>query len=224
MNTISLLITLAGIIIIIGLYLMSRIAQSKLPQALQTQIPSIKNDDGSKFSSILEDIPASDGSTPKPSPMQKVTISSNQKNHTSSLDEEKTDKENLPRQVILFISANAETGLDGNLVQKALTANKLILGDNDIYHYYSENKTNKTSLFRIANGTEPWTLTTKDLQDKNLAGLSIVMSLPSQIADKKALKLLLSISKKLCKEINGTLKNDKQQILTHDKEKEIINS
>ena len=224
MNTISLLITLAGIIIIIGLYLMSRIAQSKLPQALQTQIPSIKNDDGSKFSSILEDIPASDGSTPKPSPMQKVTISSNQKNHTSSLDEEKTDKENLPRQVILFISANAETGLDGNLVQKALTANKLILGDNDIYHYYSENKTNKTSLFRIANGTEPWTLTTKDLQDKNLAGLSIVMSLPSQIADKKALKLLLSVSKKLCKEINGTLKNDKQQILTHDKEKEIINS
>jgi len=224
MNTISLLITLAGIIIIIGLYLMSRIAQSKLPQALQTQIPSIKNDDGSKFSSILEDIPASDGSTPKPSPMQKVTISSNQKNHTSSLDEEKTDKENLPRQVILFISANAETGLDGNLVQKALTANKLVLGDNDIYHYYSENKTNKTSLFRIANGTEPWTLTTKDLQDKNLAGLSIVMSLPSQIADKKALKLLLSISKKLCKEINGTLKNDKQQILTHDKEKEIINS
>lgn len=224
MNTISLLITLAGIIIIIGLYLMSRIAQSKLPQALQTQIPSIKNDDGSKFSSILEDIPASDGSTPKPSPMQKVTISSNQKNHTSSLDEEKTDKENLPRQVILFISANAETGLDGNLVQKALTANKLVLGDNDIYHYYSENKTNKTSLFRIANGTEPWTLTTKDLQDKNLAGLSIVMSLPSQIADKKALKLLLSVSKKLCKEINGTLKNDKQQILTHDKEKEIINS
>jgi len=224
MNTISLLITLAGIIIIIGLYLMSRIAQSKLPQALQTQIPSIKNDDGSKFSSILEDIPASDGSTPKPSPMQKVTISSNQKNHTSSLDEEKTDKENLPRQVILFISANAETGLDGNLVQKALTANKLILGDNDIYHYYSENKTNKTSLFRIANGTEPWTLTTKDLQDKNLAGLSIVMSLPSQIADKKALKLFLSVSKKLCKEINGTLKNDKQQILTHDKEKEIINS
>jgi len=50
------------------------------------------------------------------------------------------------------------------------------------------------------------------------------MSLPSQIADKKALKLLLSVSKKLCKEINGTLKNDKQQILTHDKEKEIINS
>ena len=231
MNTISLLITLAGIITIIGLYLMSRIAQSKLPQTLQTQIPNLKNDDGSKFSSVLEDIPARDGSTPKSAPMQKVTISSNPKKHSSSTssisspkEEEKTDKENLPRQVILFISANAETGLDGNLVQKALTANKLILGDKDIYHYYSENPTNKSSLFRVANGTEPWTLTTKDLQDKNLAGLSIVMSLPSQIADKKALKLLLSVSKKLCKEINGSLKNHKQQTLTNNEEKEIMNS
>lgn len=230
MNTISLLITLAGIITIIGLYLMSRIAQSKLPQTLQTQIPNLKNDDGSKFSSVLEDIPARDGSTPKSAPMQKVTISSNPKKHSSSTsspeeeEEEKTDKENLPRQVILFISANAETGLDGNLVQKALTANRLILGDKDIYHYYSESPTNKSSLFRVANGTEPWTLTTKDLQDKNLAGLSIVMSLPSQIADKKALKLLLSVSKKLCKEINGSLKNHKQQTLTNNEEKEIMNS
>ncbi|MEE9444638.1 MAG: hypothetical protein V3V19_03125, partial [Cocleimonas sp.] len=115
MNTTSLLITLVGIIVIIGLYLMSRIAQSKQPQALQTRIPNLKNDDGSKFSSLLEDIPARDGSTPKPAPMQKVTITSTNEARTSASDET-AKKERQAKQLILFISANDETGLDGNLV------------------------------------------------------------------------------------------------------------
>jgi len=221
MNITSLLITLAGIIIIIGLYLMSRIAQSKQPQALQTRIPNLKNDDGSKFSSVLEDIPARDGSTPKPAPMNKVTITNTDKEHSSS--SEKTKKESQVKQIILFISANDETGLDGNLVENALTANKLKLGDKDIYHYYTESQSSKSSLFRVANGTEPWTLTTQDLKDKKLAGLSIVMSLPSSIDDKKAIKHLISVSKNLCKNVNGSLKNHKQQAFTESDEKEIIN-
>ncbi|MEE9445543.1 MAG: cell division protein ZipA C-terminal FtsZ-binding domain-containing protein, partial [Cocleimonas sp.] len=140
----------------------------------------------------------------------------------TSASDETAKKERQAKQLILFISANDETGLDGNLVAKALTANNLKLGDKDIYHYYTENKLSKSSLFRVANGTEPWTLTTKDLQDKKLAGLSIVMSLPSPIEDKKAVKLLISVSKDLCKKINGSLKNHKQQAFTRNDEKEIM--
>ena len=221
MNITSLLITLAGIIIIVGLYLMSRISQSKQPQAQQTRIPNLKNEDGSKFSSVLEDIPARDGSTPKPAPMQKVTITNTQDETPPS--NEQTNNANQSRQIILFISANDETGLDGNLVEKTLTTNKLELGDKDIYHYFVENNASKSSLFRIANGTEPWTLTTNDLQDKKLAGLSIVMSLPTQIDDKKAIKLLISVSKDLSLKINGTLKNHNQQALTKKDEDEIMN-
>lgn len=215
MNITSLLITLVGIIVIVGLYLMSRLAQSKQPQIQQTKIPNLKNSDGSKFSSLLEDVPARDGSTPKPKPTQKVTI-------TNDIDEAKIKPTSQPKQIILFISANDETGLDGSAVETALMNNKLILGEKDIYHYLLDNKTNKSSLFQVANGMEPWTLRSQDLQNKRLAGLSIIMSLPAQIDNQKAVDTLLSVSKSLCQEINGTLKNQQQQELTEENEKEFM--
>lgn len=215
MNTTSLLITLVGIVVIIGLYLMSRIAQSKQPQIQQTQIPNLKNPDGSKFSSLLEDVPATDGSTPKPKPTQKVTI-------TSDTDKPDTKATKQTKQIILFISANDENGLDGNTVEAVLSKNKLTLGEKNIYHYLHDNNSSKSSLFQVANGTDPWTLTAQDLQNKKLAGLSIIMSLPTQIENKKAVDTLLSVSKKVCSEINGTLKNQQQQELTKDNEKEFM--
>ena len=214
MNTTSLLITLVGIIIIVGLYLMSRLALSKQPQIQKINIPNLKNTDGTKFSSVVEDISAQDGSTPKPELLNKVSISNNIENK-SNMDEL---KENKTQQVILFISAGNENGLDGNLVAKALQKNKLTLGDKDIYHYFTNYKNDKaspkTSLFRIANGTAPWTLNKADLQNKKLAGLSIFMSLPAPKEREKAITTLLQVSKNLAKDLNGHLKNDKQQSLT----------
>ncbi len=214
MNTSSLLITLVGIIVIIGLYLMSRLALSKQPQIQKVNIPTLKNDDGSKFSSILEDIAAQDGSTPKSVPLNKVTI--------TNTTETKNIKDNNPHQIILFISADDENGLNGNLVEKSLQKNKLKLGDKDIYHYYSDHTSTNKSLFRVANGTAPWTLNTDDLHNKKLAGLSLFMLLPDPANRKEAVNTLLKVSKIIATDINGTLKNDKQQILTSENEKELL--
>ncbi len=214
MNTSSLLITLVGIIVIIGLYLMSRLALSKQPQIQKVNIPTLKNDDGSKFSSILEDIAAQDGSTPKSVPLNKVTI--------TNTTETKNIKDNNPHQIILFISADDENGLNGNLVEKSLQKNKLKLGDKDIYHYYSDHTSTNKSLFRVANGTAPWTLNTDDLHNKKLAGLSLFMLLPEPANRKEAINTLLKVSKIIATDINGTLKNDKQQILTNENENELL--
>jgi len=214
MNTTSLLITLIGIIIIVGLYLMSRLALSKQPQIQKINIPNLKNTDGTKFSSVVEDIAAQDGSTPKPEPLNKVSISNNIENQSTTNEL----KENKPQQIILFISSDDGNGLDGNLVAKALQKNKLTLGDKDIYHYFTndknDNSSTSSSLFRIANGTAPWTLNKADLHNKKLAGLSIFMSLPAPKEREKAITTLLQVSKKLAKDLNGHLKNDKQQLLT----------
>jgi cell division protein ZipA len=226
MNTTSLIITLLGIIIIVGLYLMSRLALSKQPQIQKVSIPNLKNDDGSKFSSIINDIAAQDGSTPKTEPLNKVSITNNIDNKSTT----ESSKEKKSKQVILFISANNENGLDGNLVAKALLKNKLKLGEKSIYHYIGDQKsrgntdkpTSNTSLFRVANGTAPWTLNDTDLHNKKLAGLSIFMSLAKQNNRKKAIETMLRVSKKLAQDINGELKNDKQQSLTDRDEKNLI--
>ena len=211
MDITSLIITFVGIIIILAIYIISRISRSKLPQAKTSQLPNLKNDDGTRFTSVLVDIPARDGSTPTtkktPAPAKK--------------DQKQNSKSTKQKQHILFISPNNKAGLDGNLVAKVLKKNGLFLGDMDIYHYFSESN---ASLFRVANGVDPWTLTKEDLHNKELAGLSIVLLTPTEIDDSDAIKLFISTSHKLSQEMNGVLKNQLQQVFTPKDETELLSS
>ncbi len=212
MDITSLIITFVGIIILLAIYIISRISRSKLPQVKTTRLPDLKNEDGTRFTSVLDDIPARDGSTPTTA------------KKTTSAPADQNPKNTQPikeKQHILFISPNNETGLDGNLVSKVLKKNGLLLGDLDIYHYFTENK---TSLFRVANGVDPWTLTKEDLHNKELAGLSIVLLTPTDIDDNEAIKLFLSVSHKLSQEMNGVLKNQLQQVFTPKDEAELLAS
>ena len=216
MNITSILITIVGIIFIIALYLLSRISQSKLPNKDVSLLPDIKDENGDPFTSILDDIPARDGiksTTVKSSAVVKSAFQNTAGSKT-------IDIQPIEQQIVLFISAQDEQGLDGNLVEKSLIKHGLQLGDNDIYHYFDEALDSK-SLFRIANGVDPWTLTKKDLINKKLAGLSVVMLPNNNIHGKTAVSILLEIVESLTKDINGILKNEQQQLLTQQ-DKEIL--
>ena len=212
MNISSILITIVGIIIIIALYVMSRSGQNKLPKKEGSKLPDIKDDNGDVFTSILDDIPASDGMTP--------AINNNQ-------TQDSRDKQ----QLVLFISAKNEQSLDGNLVKQALLKNGLRFGDKDIYHLFIEsviqnspvrNPQQNNSLFRVANGVEPWTLKDQDLDEKQIVGLSMVMLLPTLIENKEALQIFIEKAESIAKQTNGVLKNQQQQILTDDDRKAIL--
>jgi len=214
MNISSILITIVGILIIIALYVMSRIGQNKLQKNEASSLPKIKDENGDEFTSVLDDIPASDGSTLTPK--------------QQTVKENKIEK----KQVVLFISAKNEQMLEGDLIKKTLIENELSFGDKDIYHYQIENSVNDqndeesqfTSLFRIANGIEPWTLTDQDLDKKKLVGLSMVMLLPTVIDSKTALNLFFDKADTIAAQVNGVLKNEQQQILsTEDRNKLIKN-
>ncbi len=234
MNITSLLITLAGIIFIIALYIISRISQSKLPSKQTSRLPNLKDEKGNRFTSVLDDIPARDGSTPKPDKIVQETINEEFNENLNEINSEtednnksSTNKNPETQQHILFITGKDENGLDGKLVQKALKANGLVLGDMDIYHYFPVMKdslpdSEKYSLFRIANGVSPWTLKAEDLVNKKLAGLSIVMITPTKINDSEAISLFISLSEKICKQIGGVLKNQQQQLFTAKEKKHLL--
>lgn len=220
MNITSLLITLAGIIVILALYLMSRITQSKLPQKNTSFIPNLKDENGDRFTSVLDDIPARDGSNPT-TPSNAEKIDEPQGSEEISKEPAKSGGQT---QHILFISGQDEKGLDGNLVQQGLEKNGLVFGDNDIYHYLVDTNSGstKTSLFRVANGIEPWTLKSEDLLNKKLAGLSIVMLTPSQIDDEKAMNTFITVTENICKAANGILKNQQQQVFTQENRDKLL--
>lgn len=231
MNITSLLITLAGIIFIVALYIISRVSQSKLPKNQTSIIPKLKDENGEPFTSILDDIPARDGSTPV---AKRVDNEINSKADESFDADASAETENTPsdkpeqQQHILFISGKNEEGLDGRLVQQALKANGLVLADMDIYHYFPvmdvDLESDKYSLFRVANGVAPWTLKQEDLLGKKLAGLSIVMITPTKINDSEAISLFISLSEQICEHVNGVLKNQQQQVLTNKEKKNLLYS
>ncbi len=222
MDITSLIITFVGIIIILALYVISRISRSKLPQEKIVRLPKLKNEDGTPFTSILDDIPARDGYTP--------AVKANQeKTNTKKINETPKDapqgKSETTKQSILFISANDEAGLDGNLVSKVLKKNGLIFGEFDVYHYLTKTADkSECSLFRIANGVAPWTLKSEDLHNKKLAGLSIVLVTPCIIDKSEAVKTFVAVSHKISLEVNGVLKNDQQHVFAPKDEAALIGS
>lgn len=231
MNITSILITIIGIIIILVLYVISRIGQSHLPKKEVTLLPEIKDDKGNPFTSILNDIPATDGSVshakatttaPQTTNDEATTESAQQHadevnpNHseTSTVEEPTQAPAATQKQVVLFIAAKEGQELDGNLIKQALLSEELRLGAQDLYHYYIESPQQTHSLFKIANGVEPWTLTDADLTDKRIPGLSMLMELPNVIDNTAAAELFLAKADALAAHINAELKNQKQQILT----------
>jgi len=219
MDITSLIITFVGILIILAIYIISRLNRAKLPQEKNTKLPIIKNEDGTAFSSVLDDLPATDGSMPK-------TTAKVEDNNEDIVTQVKPSTTESKKQHILFISANNKDGLDGNLVKKVLIKNGLSFGDLDIFHYLinAEQGTEQSSLFRIANGVEPWTLKNSDLHNKKIAGLSIVLDTPCDIDSKEAIKVFVTVSHKISLELEGVLKNQQQQIFTPNDEKQIIDS
>lgn len=223
MNISSILITIVGIIIIIALYVVSRLGQRDVPNKDNSVLPDIKDDNGDVFTSVLDDIPASDGSTPKDIPNTKK----------QAPEKDTTQK----HQLVLFISSNSEQGLEGNLIKKALIQNGLNLGDKDIYHYFIKpnseistlnsdlnEKQPLSSLFRVANGMEPWTLKDNDLDNQKIVGLSLVMLLPSVIDNKTAIATFIEKADAIANQVNGILKNQQQETLTDEDRASILGS
>ncbi len=226
MDIISLLITIAGILIILALYILGQVSRRKMPQEKDIgAVPRIVDDNGDIFTSVLNDIPATDGSTPKIRQEIKPPIQKQEKKTASTTESNTGKKHTVETQHILFISAKDDKGLDGNKIEKVLTQQGLQFGDMDIYHFRAKDQNNKSrGLFRIANGVDPWTLTTQDLKDKWIPGLSLMLTTPSPIDDKKAIQTFINTSKSIAEKLNGELKNKQQQAFTKNDEQEFLNN
>ncbi len=212
MDLVSLLITLIGIIVLLGLFIMSRLYnEAPVKQSDKSiKIPTYTDEHGEELSSVKADFPAP--ASRQPPPLNKAENKTNQQSSDGSTGSSATSK----NQHVLFIAPQSSEPLDGNKVMAAMQANDLKLGLNDIYHYFvGEDK----SLFSIANGIAPWTLKESDLTDKTIPGLSMIMQMPTVLDKKEAIEIFVGTGKKLAEAIDGELQNTQQQIfLATDKE------
>lgn len=246
MDLVSLLITIIGIMALLGLYVMSRVFdQTPAKQSSKSiTIPTYTDANGNKLSSVKADIPAQ-SYAPNHAPVIDYTNNNTSSNRSKNISENNTysnkddskpsgktrkttpnDSNKKPSQYVLFIASPSEQQLDGNSIIVAMDYLGFQLGDKDIYHYraavdkISDNAENeKTNLFSVANGISPWTLKEVDLAGKSTPGLSLIMPLPTPINIKDAITIFVGMGNKLAIAINGELQNTQQQIfLPTDKE------
>ena len=215
MDIVSILITLAGIIIMIALYIMGRISQNKLPKKQDGSIPRINDDFGVVTSSILEDAPATDGSTPLV--IEETTLS----NEGGELSRKQSNK---AQQVVLFIAADEGKALSGNKINEVLPKYQLSFGDMDLFHYPIEDNGVPSKLFSIANGVSPWTLNPDELANSETPGLSVMMQLPSPIDDRDAIEILVSTTQLIAKDLGGSLKNGNQEVFSKQDALDLMDS
>jgi cell division protein ZipA len=211
MNVVSILITLAGILAILALYVISKLSQQKQPKDKVIIIPKIHDEEGYLVSSVLGDFSAADGSTPPP-----IVKSQEAKAETS----QKKVKE---RQVVLFIAALGDSGIIGDKIPLVLEKHNLQFGEMDIYHYLIDTKTEKAvSIFRIANGIKPWTLVPDALIGTVTPGLSIIMQIPSATNDDAAMELFIHHAEGIAKDLGAQLKNARQENFSEADKEELM--
>jgi len=212
-NLVSILITLAGIIAILALYVIGKLSQQKEPKDKIIIIPKIHDSEGRLMSSVLGDFSAADGSTPPP--IEPYNETDNQANQTREITEE--------RQIVLFIAALDHSGIDGSKIPSVLEKHNLQFGEMDIYHYLMDTDQQKAaSIFRVANGVKPWTLVPDEIINTTTPGLSIILQLPSIANDHAAMELFISHAEGIAIDLGAQLKNAQQENFSAADKEELL--
>lgn len=214
MELISLIIMALGIVVLIAIYIISLLLRPRSLQKRDENVPVLHDKDGKPMSSVLEDIPARDGKSPAENArflsdtmMVDVGAPSASASDNSVI---------LPPQLVLFIAADLDASFAGEHVLKALKNAGLRFGAMDIFHRIVNHDGTEVSLFSVANGVKPWTLIPEELVAQTTPGLSMILNLPSPIANGDAIRDFVRTAEYLASELGGVLKDQDQQVVTAD--------
>ncbi len=202
MDPVSIIIMLLGIAVLAALFFMSRSANKSLPKEKDMHIHAIREEDGRLASSVKEDTGSTD-----------ADISDNQPASTP-----KPVKET---QLVLFIAANSDDGLNGNKLLNIMEKIGLKFGEMDLFHRLATTDKGDVSIYTVANGVEPWTLKPDDIRDQNTPGVSLILNLPSLIDDVQAIEDFVEVAGIMARELKATLKNQQQEEFS-EKDKEAM--
>ncbi len=187
MDPVSIIIMLLGFAVLGALYYMSRTAKSGQVKKQDTKIHAIREEDGRLATSVRDDTGSkSVVSEASPKPIQET-------------------------QLILFIAANNEDGLNGNKLINIMEKIGLQFGDMGLYHRITMTDRGQVSVYTVANGVEPWTLKPDEIREQNTPGVSLILNLPSKIDDVEAINDFVEVAQIMARELKATLKNQNQE-------------
>ncbi|NNG11961.1 MAG: cell division protein ZipA, partial [Halobacteria archaeon] len=196
METMRWILLLAGIIIVLGIYLYSRLqgrrSSSHLPaersfMETDSRIDPLFDDVGDKgdvdaeleglSQLIVEDMPLQNHEAPAP---------------TTAAPLEMT----MPDKVVtLYVKAPAGVPFRGSLLMEAMGKAGLAFGDMQIFHYLENHNGRDRVLFSVANMVEPGTFNPQAMDDFSTRGLVLFLQLPAPFDAIKAFDAMVSAAR-----------------------------
>ncbi len=225
MEMVSLIIMALGLVALVAIFIISRIARRDLPQRRDGSIPVLRDADGNEISSILDDQPARDGKRPADSAraMTDAMVSDMQGKPVAGNGGAAGKAEPiLPPQIVLFVAADIDAGFSGEEVLKALENAGLQFGEMGIFHRVVLTASGEASLFSVANGVKPWTLVPGELAYQATPGLSMILNLPSPIDNHEAIHDFVRTAERLNADLGGVLKNQQQETVTPEYREQLL--
>ena len=186
---------------------------------------SVKEQESSaEFEAIAESISESD-SEPKTKASQEETIAADEVelSEPSDLEESEAEaKESVEDEVIIVNLMCTDQGeeFQGTELTAALTAQGLIHGNMDIFHYDSGTG-DDTLKFSVANILNPGTFPREKLEYFYTPGICFFMTLTPGVSNLQTFNHLLSAARGVASRLGGELKDQNREYLTHQKIEQI---
>jgi cell division protein ZipA len=102
----------------------------------------------------------------------------------------------------------------GDDVLKSLVDNGLVFGEMNIFHRYASQDNEDSVLFSVANILRPGTFDLYNMHEFSTIGISLFLSLPTDVNNLEAFENMIRIAKRICKTLDGLLKDDHRNLMT----------
>lgn len=201
MDDLRLILLLAGVAVIAGIYAWGRV-QGRLRMPGKRRVPpsARKTQDDVPDDALIEQELAR---------MQQAMSDSDEPPAATAPS---ADIENL-----LVISVVSGSGLPftGEALARAFANNQLFYGDKAIFHRHVRQGGEDVSVFGIANMFKPGDFGDGDLIDFETAGITLFLELPAPIDGLKAFDDFVQTAERLAVELGGQLQDRKHCVITH---------
>jgi cell division protein ZipA len=216
METMRWILLLAGIIIVLGIYLYSRLQGRRSSSYLPAERPFMETD--SRIDPLFDDVgDKGDVDAELESLNQLIVEDMTLQNHEARARTTAASLEMaMPDKVVtLYVKAPAGVPFRGSFLMEAMGKAGLAFGDMQIFHYLENHNGRDRVLFSVANMVEPGTFNPQAMDDFTTRGLVLFLQLPAPFDAVKAFDAMVAAARSLATSLEGSVYDTTHSVLTN---------
>jgi cell division protein ZipA len=207
---------LAGIIIVLGIYLYSRLQGRRSSSYLPAEQPFMETD--SRIDPLFDEVgDKGDVDAELESLSQLIVEDMTLQNHEAPARTTAGPLNmTMPDKVVtLYVKAPPGVPFRGSFLMEAMGKAGLAFGDMQIFHYLENHNGRDRALFSVANMVEPGTFNPQAMDDFSTRGLVLFLQLPAPFDAVKAFDAMVTAARSLATSLEGSVYDTTHSVLTN---------